>query len=163
MYEAFCERYSDVADFADASEEELATLLLPLGLRWRIPLLRRLARELASTETVDGDQRQLESLPAVGPYAAAATLSLHASKRAVIIDSNVVRVLCRVVGRHWNGETRRERWLRDLADRLTPRRVFKDYNYGLLDLAMTLCRPQRPDCVNCPLRGGCASAKPECA
>ena len=36
--------------------------------------------------------------------------SLHANRRAVLIDSNIVRVLCRLVGAAYNGETRRKRW-----------------------------------------------------
>ncbi len=73
----------------------------------------------------------------------------------MIIDANVVRVICRLVGEPYDGETRRKRWLMDLAERLTPERTFRDYNYALLDLAMVVCLPAAPRCRACPLAAVC--------
>ena len=67
------------------------------------------------------------------------------------MDANVVRLICRLVGRDWDGETRRKKWLREMADRLTPHKKVEDFNYALLDFTMTVCTPSLPHCDRCPL------------
>ena len=97
---------------------------------------------------------ELMELPGVGEYVASSFLSFHAGQRSVIIDANVVRLITRMTGDEYDGETRRQRWLIDLADRLTPSRVYKDYNYGVLDLAMQVCK-SNPSCNVCPVSKHC--------
>ena len=155
-FSRFRTQYPTPPTLARAHEEDLAGLLEPLGLRWRGRFLYQLAQEIGR---LDGelplDQAALEALPGVGPYAAAATLSLHANYRAVLIDSNVVRVLCRLVGSDYDGETRRKRWFRDLADALTPSRAHRAYNYAVLDLGALVCLPHTPKCDECPILTWC--------
>ena len=159
-FNRFRDRYPSPAALALASEEEFAGLVAPLGLRWRGRLLQQLAEEIVRLDgALPLDQTALEALPGVGPYAAAATLSLHANRRAVPIDSNIVRVLCRLVGATYDGETRRKRWLRELADALTPPRAHRDYNYAVLDLAALVCLPRNPKCDECPMLRWCATGR----
>ncbi len=73
----------------------------------------------------------------------------------MIVDSNVVRLLCRLTGQSYDGETRRKAWLRTLADRLTPRDSFRDFNYAMLDHAMLVCTVEDPGCRDCVLSAGC--------
>lgn len=152
--------YPTIESLRLASDDELREMLRPLGLHWRSPLIISLARHLAD---VEGDilrtSEALQSLPGVGPYAAAATLSLHLDTRAVLIDSNIVRVLARLTGRSFGPETRRERWMRNLAESLTPKSEHRTYNYALLDLAMTVCTPRVPHCDRCPLVALCCLGK----
>lgn len=160
VFNEFRRKYRSASQFAQASEAEIAELIAPLGLRWRAPLLHQLAEELGARRgRLPHDQQTLEQLPGVGPYAAAAVLSFHAGQRAVIVDANVVRVLCRLVGEPYDAETRRKGWLMELAEELTPPRTFRDYGYGLLDLADSICRSGSPRCSNCPLNTVCATAR----
>ncbi len=131
-------------------------LIGPLGLSWRIPLFVELCREIAEHGgRLPRDMSALQNLPGVGPYAAGAALSLHGETRAVIVDSNVVRVLCRFLGVPFDGETRRKKWVEEALEHLTPENDFRAFNYALLDLAMQVCRPRRPDCGICPLQTLC--------
>ena len=158
VFERFDRRYQDPGSFAAASYEELRELLEPLGLRWRVPLMVRLAREIGEMEgRLPRSIAELRELPSVGEYVAAATLSLHSGVRAVILDANTVRLFSRLVGRPYDGETRRQGWIRDLAERITPTRAYRRFNYGLLDIAMTICTPSAPRCQECPLRKWCAT------
>ena len=157
-FNRFRHRYPSPETLALASEEEIAGLVEPLGLRWRGRLLHRLAKKIGDMDGVlPLDQTALEELPGVGPYAAAATLTLHANRRAVLIDSNIVRVLSRLVGSAYDGETRRKRWLRELAEALTPPRAHRAYNYAVLDLAALVCLPSIPNCDECPILKWCAT------
>lgn len=158
---SFDARYSTPEEFGSASEQDLKDLFAPLGLRWRVPLLLRLAQEIGrGGGRLPLEQRALELLPGVGQYAAAATLSLHGGVPAVLIDANTVRLIARLLGKAFDGETRRKSWLRLAAARLTPREGNRDFNYALLDLAATVCRPRRPRCGECPLRQWCATGMP---
>lgn len=148
-------RFPKPSDLAALSTTEIQDLVGPLGLRWRAARLHELATALAGRNgVVPTTSRELTNLPAVGDYCASAFLSLHAGKRAVIIDSNIVRLLSRYTGRTYDGETRRRHWVRAFLEQLVPARNYRKFNYALLDLAMTVCRP-RPDCPKCPLSQEC--------
>ena len=160
IFESFRRRYPTARSFGDAPEEHLTEMIASLGLRWRRPLFIRLARAI---NDCDGDipatMDELMELPGVGTYVAAATSALHGGHRASIIDSNIVRLLCRLTGQDYDGETRRKRWLLDIADRLTPEIEFRAYGYAALDLSMTVCRPRQPLCPDCPLVEHCATGR----
>ena len=156
VFREFRRRFKSAKKFSEANREEIVELIAPLGLRWRAPLLCELAQQLSDRSgRVPLDLETLQTLPGVGLYAASATLSLHANRRAVIIDSNIVRVLSRVTGKPYDGETRRKKWIWDLAQLLTPDQGFKEFNYAMLDFSMIVCRPKRPRCENCPLLSLC--------
>lgn len=150
VWEQFAKKYPTPAACASAPPDEPEALIERLGLSWRAPLLRSLAQALSESGIPPDDRVALQALPGVGDYAAAAYQSLHAGRRAVIVDANVVRWICRMTGDSWDGETRRKRWLRELAAEMTPKTTSRDYNYGILDLTMTVCG-RNPRCRECPV------------
>lgn len=129
----------------------------PLGLGWRVDRIRELAARV-SGDRIPGSQTRLQELPGVGAYVAAAYLSLHLRKRAVLVDANIVRWICRLVGRPQNDGTRRAKWLIEIANALTPVRSFTAYNYAVLDFSMTVCK-KSPVCEQCPIETFCVYAK----
>lgn len=152
-FDNFRTAYPTAQSLVLAGEAAAAQVTMSLGLHWRGPLLYRLAEQVTAMggqppESMDA----LLKLPGVGPYASAAWLSLHRGKRAVLIDNNVARWLSRMTGESYNAETRRKRWLLVLADRLTPRRLFRVYNYAVLDFTRLICKPWAPRCDACPLK-----------
>ena len=150
VYEQFTSKYPEPADLAKASLEEIEKLIYPLGLRWRAPLIRELGEALKTLGGVPNSLEELLELPGVGSYAAAAYLGFHGGKRAVIVDANVVRWLCRLVDRPYDGETRRKKWLVDLANDVTPSRKWTEFNYAVLDFTMQVCG-KVPRCSICPI------------
>lgn len=151
VYRRFINRFPTLQEFARASEAEIEEIIYPLGLRWRVPLLAALGRRLYDSGGLPDTVDELIDLPGVGPYVAAAWMSLHAGLRGVLVDANTVRWMCRLVGREYDGETRRKKWLIYLADRLTPYQGARTYNYALLDFTMTICGPGEPRCSICPI------------
>ena len=149
VYQVFRKKYATPSALAAASEGELSGVVGSLGLHWRTPLLIKMASIVAEHGLPGDNFGDLQRLPGVGPYAAAAYLSMHRGVRATIVDANVVRWLGRLFGVETNCETRRKRWFISLADALTPRRTFRDYNYAVLDFAMQLCS-HAPKCDECP-------------
>lgn len=151
VYQQFIFAFTTPSKLGRAPLEKIKKLLYPLGLRWRAPLIKKLGQALHSHGgNPPPSFTELITLPGVGPYAAAAYLGFHTNSRAVIIDANVVRFLCRLIGYHYDGETRRKQWLLDFADRMTPARNVKKYNYAVLDFTMQICTT-RPKCEQCPV------------
>lgn len=150
VYKEFVERYPAPGMLVREQPARLLETVGPLGLHWRAALLIAMAERLAELGEVPSDLEGLTKLPGVGQYAASAYLSLHLGRRAVLIDSNIVRLLGRMFGFPVDAETRRKRWLLEIADKLTPTRAFQQYNFALLDLAMNLCGIH-PRCGECPL------------
>lgn len=161
VFRTFRARFPTAEALAGAGPEVAAEITSQAGLHWRGPLLYEAARLVAARGgTPPESEAELRALPGVGPYAAAAWLSFHRGKRAVIIDNNVARWLARLEGQPHDGETRRKRWVAELADRLTPARSFRDYNYAVLDFTMQVCVPGKPRCEVCPIRKDCHVGNP---
>ena len=156
VYEEFRNRYPTPSALLCADLNEVSFLIRKLGFSFRLALLRNIATVAVEHGGVlPEDIDKLTRLKGVGTYTAAAWLSLHRGKRAVLIDSNVVRWLSRMTGNSYNRDPRGVPWVRDLAERLTPVRVFQEYNYAVLDFTMKVCTPRSPDCSHCPNRVDC--------
>jgi A/G-specific adenine glycosylase len=154
------ENYPDIDSLSLLNESDLLDIIHPLGLHWRAPLLYKLIQAIKNdfNGKIPEDNIELQKLPGVGQYVSSSYLSLHRNKRAVIIDSNVVRVYARFFGFDFDGETRRKKWLYDLANKITPQRVFRKFNYALLDFAKSICK-RPPACIVCSLKTKCAYFK----
>ena len=146
----FCVRFETPADYLEKSD---GSTFANLGLKWREPLLRDLAQALAGKE-IPVESHDLKSLPGIGDYIAAAYRSMHLGLRDTIIDSNIVRFYGRFFGFAVDPETRRKKWFRELAEKVTPETQFREYNYGMLDFTRNICRP-KPLCDTCPLHTRC--------
>jgi A/G-specific adenine glycosylase len=151
VFEKFCERYPTIQDFASASEDEIEELIEPLGLRKRAPLLNELGNELSTLGEIPKDRETLEDLPGIGPYTAGAWLSFHCGRSSSIVDANVVRWVCRMIGHDYDRSTRRKEWFRELVGEITPDNETATFNYSVLDFAREICRPKSPRCEQCPL------------
>jgi A/G-specific adenine glycosylase len=157
IYAAFVERWPDLEAFVGAPYAELLERVAPLGLRWRAQNLWELAQALANRR-LEASYDKLIELPGVGDYVASAVACFSTGARIPLIDTNSVRVLGRYFGFPTGPETRRRKFLRGLADSLVCPDSPQTYNYAILDLAATVCKPRKPECRVCPVRKHCGSA-----
>jgi A/G-specific adenine glycosylase len=152
----FRAQYPTAESLMTAGPAAAHSILSRLGLHWRGLLLYDVAVAVCEWGGVPPEHpADLRRLPGVGPYTAAAWLSLHRGVRAVIVDSNVARWLSRMTSRPYQRDPRHVHWVQDLAERLTPRHAFRDYNYAVLDFTMNVCTNRAPRCPECPLRADC--------
>ena len=94
----FADRFPNFNRLAAASEEEVLTLWSGLGYYRRARMLHRLAREVLSRGgKLPSTAAELETLPGVGPYTAAAVASLAFGEGVPVLDGNVMRVGARVL------------------------------------------------------------------
>lgn len=158
VYENLLSIYPTLKSFSRADPEQLKMIAHSLGLTWRSENLIDLSSRFIQERNVPVDLEGLLSLPGVGPYVARAVLVNAYDSRTVAIDSNVVRVISRFVGIRMSDGLRRNRAFQELCDSAVPEDKPRIFNYAILDLAASICRPAAPKCCECPLKDQCSFA-----
>ena len=100
----------------------------------------------------------LKGLPGVGTYTAAAIASFAFGKREVVLDTNVRRVLARLVTGNELPPTTQSAAERQLAEDLLPRdgKRAAQWSVGVMELGALVCTTTSPRCEDCPLSAQCA-------
>lgn len=157
IYEAFLHAYPTPQALIAGSEEDVTRVLRPLGLAWRIPAFRQLARCLIQEHSgsVPRDRKALLALPGVGDYVADAIRCFAYHESVALLDTNTVRVAGRYFGFPVHAESRRRAPVKRAVACLVDPRAPRTSNLALLDLAAMICRAKRPCCVSCPVVARC--------
>ena len=166
-FERFTACFPDVETLARADLDDVLHLWSGLGYYARARNLHRAAGIVVREHrgTFPDTQAELQALPGIGRSTAAAIVAQAYGCRAPILDGNVKRVLARrhrVSGPVSSSATLGELWR--LAELHTPGDRAADYTQAVMDLGATVCRRQRPQCTDCPVRAGCrafAAGDPE--
>jgi A/G-specific adenine glycosylase len=158
VYERFVAQWPDIRSLDVADFHAVAGILQPLGLRYKTARLESLARIIVSRfgGRIPETTKMLLELPGVGRYIASSIECFAYSKRTAILDTNIVRIIDRVLG--MSSQKRRPRddpHLWDLAQGLLPHHDVKEYNWALLDFGSIVCKSKKPLCDTCTLRGIC--------
>ena len=161
-YERFLERFPDVHELATAPQEEVLRLWSGLGYYSRARNLQRAAQRIVSKHAgvFPRTQEDALELPGIGHYTAAAILSIAYGAKHAVLDGNVARVLARIFA--VQGDLRdAQRWrsLQQFADALLDRESPSDWNQAVMELGATLCTPQSPQCLLCPITQFCKARK----
>jgi A/G-specific adenine glycosylase len=161
VYNQFVAQYLDAETLAKAPTEEVARILFPLGLAWRVPAFQQMAHVLIAEHNghVPAAYETLLTLPGVGDYVASAVCSFAYEQAIPIIDTNTVRVAGRLFGIATHAESRRRRPIRQILSTLLDEHHPRAYNYHLLDLAALICTATDPRCHSCPLVQQCATGQ----
>jgi len=157
-FERFMQAFPDVATLAQASLDHVLHHWAGLGYYARGRNLHKTAQILQ--EKYQGKlpecSERLQTLPGIGRSTAGAIVAQAFDQRALILDGNVKRVLCRfhcIDG--WPGESAVEEKLWQLTDWHTPKQRLADYTQAIMDLGATLCTRSQPQCHTCPLQTKC--------
>ena len=155
-WERFMERFPDVGSLAAASEDEVLRLWQGLGYYSRARNLHAAARQIVAQGGFPSTLEGIRALKGVGDYTAAAIGSFAFGLPAAVVDGNVYRVLSRVYGIDTPvGTTEAKKRFTALAQSLLPADRPGDFNQAMMDFGATLCTPQNPACLTCPLREEC--------
>jgi A/G-specific adenine glycosylase len=158
-FEKFLQRFPTIIDLADAELDQVLRLWAGLGYYARARNLHSAAIQIRDKfqGQFPSSQEDLESLPGIGRSTAGAILAQAFSKRGVILDGNVRRVLCRYHGIDsppQQAATQKELWR--IADSHTPNKKHADYAQAIMDLGATICA-RRASCEMCPVKDGCVA------
>ncbi len=161
-YERFLEHFPDLQTLADADEDSVYSLWAGLGYYSRARNLRAAARRVVDEfgGRLPDDAEKLRDLPGIGRYTAGAIASIAFDRPEAIVDGNVTRVLCRLLGIRENVGTSAvsgQLWREAAALARGPRPGA--LNQALMELGAVVCTPTAPDCPSCPLRRTCAARR----
>ena len=162
-FQRFVERWPTVEALAAASDGEVLSEWAGLGYYARARNLIACAREVAARGSFPSDEAELRTLPGIGDYTAAAISAIAFGRRALVMDTNVERVVARLHGIDMPVAECRPK-LRALLDDMTPQHRAGDFAQAMMDLGATICRAKAPVCGACPLQISCAafaSGEPE--
>jgi A/G-specific adenine glycosylase len=155
-YERFLHAFPTIAELAHADEERVLSLWSGLGYYSRARALRRAAIRIQSNGgRFPNDLAAALQLPGVGPYTAAAVLSIAFDRPHATVDGNVIRVLSRLFCLQ-RPDGRGEPHV-SLAAALLDRKRPGDWNQALMELGEVVCLPKSPRCQACPVRAWCAA------
>src|SRR5712692_1411321 len=157
-YKRFLTRFPSVGALAGAREAEVLKYWAGLGYYSRARLLHRAAKEIVARHRgrFPRDVESAKALPGVGPYTAAAVLSIAYDVPLPVLDGNVARVLARLGA--VRGElraTKRWRKLEARAKELLAIHAPGDWNQAMMELGATVCTPRAPLCRACPVSKAC--------
>ena len=107
---------------------------------------------------VPASREDLVALPGIGPYTAAAVASFAFGQRHAVLDTNVRRVLARLLsGAAFPPRTLSAAETR-LAESLLPSRpaLAARWAVAVMELGALVCTPSSPACARCPLATSCS-------
>jgi A/G-specific adenine glycosylase len=151
-------RFPTVAALAAAPLDDVLHLWQGLGYYARARNLHRAAQQVVAEHggALPADRDLLLGLPGIGRYTAGAIASIAFGAATAALDGNLKRVFARLAGVGIPINTSEgERALWDIAEALVPPERAGDWNQALMDLGATICIPQTPRCLLCPLVGLC--------
>ena len=156
IYERFIKRFPSFEALAEASRQNVLQAWAGAGYNRRAIHLHECARIICRDHggRLPDDPDVLAALPGLGPYTVAAVLSFAFHHDVPALDTNIRRVLGRVLGKR----EATDRELRTIALRLIPQGRGSDWNQALMDLGATVCLATKPHCLWCPISKICVSA-----
>jgi A/G-specific adenine glycosylase len=161
LYQRFIDNFPDIHSVTKSSPDELTRLLYSAGLRWRWKQFYTLSVDIEDNFNgkIPSDFNELTSLPGISHYIASAIRCFAFGYSDVLLDTNTVRVTGRVFGLPITDSSRRSRQYRELLERLISATKPREFNFSLIDLAATICKPKNQLHNLCPIQEYCTYYK----
>jgi A/G-specific adenine glycosylase len=158
VYRDFIEQFPAINFIARASVDELMEIMKPLGLYWRVELLREMAQQLISRfdGSIPQEKKALESLPGISHYIASALRCFAYGYADALLDTNTVRICGRLLSIPVTDGSRRSKKFREIIETLVDPDRPHEFNYALIDHGALVCRSRNPICVDCSVRRQCS-------
>ncbi|SDR88784.1 A/G-specific DNA-adenine glycosylase [Brevibacterium sandarakinum] len=155
------QKWPTPADLAQAPTAEVLHRWDRLGYPRRALRLQEAARVIA--EELDGrvprTAAELEQLPGIGSYTAAAVASFAHGERTTVLDTNVRRVLIRLFAGRDRPTPSPSRAETKWAAQFVPETEHEKWNAGVMEFGALVCMARNPSCESCPLNDICAWQK----
>jgi A/G-specific adenine glycosylase len=159
VWREWVERWPTPADLAAASPADVIRAWGKLGYPRRALRLREAAVAVVERHggVVPDDVAALEALPGVGTYTARAVSCFGHGRPQPVVDTNVRRVVARLVHGRAEAGTARAADLTDVAALAPadPARAVR-FSVATMELGALVCVAGTPRCAACPVSGLCA-------
>ena len=157
-FNRWIEQFPDVRSVAGASEQVILKAWEGLGYYSRARNIKKAALWLVDEHDgqVPDDYNQLPALPGIGPYTAAAIMSIAFNKPYPVIDANVERLFARIGDIDQPVKQKNvQQEIKKLAAKFLQDTMARDFNQALMELGALVCTPKKPKCIKCPVRSYC--------
>ena len=157
-YLRFITQYVDITSLASAKLDDILALWAGLGYYARARNLHKAANILVRQHKAEMPSSidELIALPGIGRSTAGAIMALAHQQKHPILDGNVKRVLARYTAiSGWPGKKPVEQKLWKIAESLLPEKRITHYTQAQMDLGATICKRNKPLCLQCPLHEDC--------
>ena len=159
-FQRFTAKFPDIQALASADVDDVLKLWEGLGYYSRARNLHKaaMAIQLHHGGVFPSDLVTLQQLPGVGRYTAGAIASFAFDQPAPIVEANTERLYARLMALTDDvRSTANQRSLWDFATTVVPAARPGDFNQAVMDIGSQICRPQLPNCEQCPLMTCCAA------
>jgi len=159
-YHKFLESFPTLRHLAQADQQAVLKCWEGLGYYSRGRNFHQAAKTIITQNEgkIPSDYQSFIALKGVGPYTAAAVLSIAYGKKYAVVDGNVIRVITRYLGIEDDIRTAQVKNLvQDFVDEKIPTDRPGDFNQSLMELGAIVCKPNSPTCGTCPLSPHCVA------
>lgn len=157
-YQTWLKRFPNAAALASADQAEVLSCWQGLGYYNRARNLQKAAQLVVENNngTWPNTAAELQNLPGIGSYTAAAVASIAFDEPVAAVDANVIRILARI-GNYSTPIHRKEAvlWFQEKASLWVPFDNPGKHNSALMQLGQKICTPRLPKCPTCPLQDWC--------
>jgi A/G-specific adenine glycosylase len=162
-YSRFLALFPTIDALAQANEPAVLAAWSGLGYYRRAKMMHRAAQVVVQEHqgALPTTAAELRKLPGIGEYTSSAIASIAFGEPVAVVDGNVERVLLRAFPADESAAQLKPaaqvKWLRDRAASLVDPNRPGDFNQAMMELGATVCLPQRPLCLHCPVQLFCAT------
>lgn len=159
-YERFVSTYPTVKQLAAAPLQNVLRLWQGLGYYSRARNLHACAKYIAEVNKgiFPSTFLELQKLPGVGPYTAAAIASIAFKESVAVVDGNVYRLLARVFGSEKDiASSEGKKYFFEKANELVPQNHPDLFNQAMMEFGALHCLPQNPKCEECIFSKSCVA------
>lgn len=157
-FQRWMESFPTIGALAAAEREQVLAHWEGLGYYRRAHALHEAAQMVirAHGGLLPDDPAELERLPGIGRYTAAAIAAIAFDVDVIALDGNLRRVLSRLIDLELDSRSARgEAKLLEAGQSFLPEGNSAAFNQAMMDLGALICRPVEPSCGACPISGFC--------
>ena len=156
----FISLWPTIEELAKAELEDIRSAWAGLGYYTRAANLHKCAQVIVNDYNGKFPifAEELETLPGIGPYTAAAIAAIAFDEITTPVDGNIERLVSRLFA-ITTPLPKAKPEIKIWAKALTPSRRTGDFAQAQMDLGATICTPKNPSCLLCPLAKHCNAHK----
>jgi len=161
-FEKFIKHYPTIEKLSKADEQQVLFLWAGLGYYTRARNLLKAAKIIVKNFNAHfpGEYKDALKIPGIGPYSAAAILSIAFRQPYAAIDGNIIRVVSRIYSiKNDIRQIKTVNTIKKKADFLLDKNNPGDFNEALMELGSIICTPKNPHCTSCPVSNYCIAFK----
>lgn len=159
-YQNFIKRFPDIKQLADAPLQDVLKVWEGLGYYARARNLHKAAKVVIQEYggEIPRNYDTFRKLPGIGDYTASAVLSIAYDYPHAAVDGNIKRVLSRLfLMKHPINDASSLKAFKENAETILDTDNPGLFNQAMMELGATVCRPQSPTCLVCPINMYCKS------